>query len=76
MTKKRYKMETTCPQCGCSAVSNLSTEEIEEKFGDVPNVETECFECMNKYHTDMSTACPAWDKECRMKEKFPELYKK
>ena len=38
MTKKRYKVETSCPQCGCSAVSHLSTEEIRERYGDVPNV--------------------------------------
>ncbi|MBW2359207.1 MAG: hypothetical protein JRF21_11205 [Deltaproteobacteria bacterium] len=58
MEKKRYTIKTTCPQCGCSAVSHLSHEEIKEKFGDVPN----------KYQTEMKTACPEWDKECRMEQ--------
>ena len=68
MSKKHYKIETSCPQCGCSAVSHLSAEEIKERFGDVPNVEMECSECMFKYNTDMGKACPEWDKECKMKQ--------
>ena len=68
MDKKRYKIETSCPQCGCSAVSHLSAEEIKERFGDIPNVEMECSTCMKKYTTDMKDACPEWDKECRMKQ--------
>ena len=68
MSKKHYKIETSCPQCGCSAVSHLSAEEIKEKFGDVPNVEMECSECMLKYETTVKKACPEWDKECRLKE--------
>lgn len=67
MAKKRYQIETSCPQCGCSAVSNLSEEEIKERFGDVPNVEMECGECMMKYATPMKDACPEWDKECQLK---------
>ena len=67
MGKKHYRIETSCPQCGCSAVSHLSAEEIKEKFGDVANVEMECSECMIKYHTDMEKVCPEWDKECKMK---------
>ncbi len=66
MTRKKYKIETSCPQCGCSAVSHLSVEEIKKRYGDVPNVELECSECMLKYGTPMETACPEWDKECRM----------
>jgi len=46
MKSQKYTIETTCPQCGCSAVSHLSTEEIRKKFGHVPNVELECSECM------------------------------
>jgi len=65
MEKKRYRVETACPQCGCSSVTHLSEEEIREKFGDVPNVEMECRECMLKYTAEMKTACPEWDKECR-----------
>ncbi len=68
MTKKNYKIETSCPQCGCSSVSHLSTEEISERFGDVPNVEMECSECVSKYMTPMEDACPEWDKECKLKE--------
>jgi len=68
MTHKHYRIETTCPQCGCSAVSHLTKEEIREKFGDVPNVEMECSACMKKYSTDMKTACPEWDKDCRLEQ--------
>ena len=65
---KTYKIQTTCPQCGCSAVSHLSTEEIREKFGDVPNVEMECSECMKKYTESMEQACPEWAEDCKIKE--------
>lgn len=68
MSSKRYKIETSCPQCGCSAVTHLSAEEIEKRYGDVANVELDCGECMIKYETDMETACPEWDKDCKMKE--------
>jgi hypothetical protein len=68
MPSKRYKIVTSCPKCGCSAVSHLSAEEIKKRYGDVPNVEMECSECMIKYETEMKTACPEWDKECRIKD--------
>ena len=68
MSEKRYKFQTSGPQCGCSAVSHLSAGEIKERFGDVPNVEMECGECMLKYQTDMKTACPEWDEECKLQE--------
>ena len=68
MSTKRYKIETSCPQCGCSAVTHLSKEEIKERYGDVANVAMDCSECLIKYETDMKTACPEWDKECRIKE--------
>jgi hypothetical protein len=45
MSEKSYRLATSCPQCGCSAVSHLSAEEIRARFGDVPNVEMECSEC-------------------------------
>ncbi len=67
MTKK-YRIKTSCPQCGCSAVSHLSKEELKERYGDVPNVEMECSECILKYETPMEDACPEWDHECRMKD--------
>jgi len=67
MTKsKRYQVKTSCPQCGCSAVQHLSAEEIQARFGDVPNVELECGECMLKYSTSREAACPEWDKECKL----------
>lgn len=68
MSGKRYQIQTSCPQCGCSAISHLSKEEIKVRYGDVPNVEMECGECMMKYNTPMETACPEWDKECRLKK--------
>ena len=68
MKDKKYTIKTTCPQCGCSAVSHLSDEEIREKFGDVPNIEMDCHECMVKYETPVKEACPEWDKDCKMKE--------
>ncbi len=49
MGKKRYKIKSACPQCGCSAVSAMSEEEIQRRYGDVPNIELECGECMEKY---------------------------
>ena len=39
-----------------------------DRYGDVPNVEMECGECMLQYETAMEDACPEWDKECKMKE--------
>ena len=66
MTKKNYQIKTSCPQCGCSAVSHLSAEELKERFGDVPNVELECSECMMKYTTPMAEACPEWADECKL----------
>jgi hypothetical protein len=68
MSTKRYKIETSCPQCGCSAVTHLSAEEIKKRYGDVANVEMDCSECLIKYETDMKTACPEWDKDCKLKE--------
>ena len=69
MSTKRYQIKTACPQCGCSGVTTLTEEEIKDRYGDVPNVEMECGECLVKYETDMATACPEWDQECKMKEK-------
>jgi len=68
MTKKRYKIETACPQCGCSFLTHLSAEEIKERYGDAPNVQMECHECVMKYTTPMAEACPEWDKECKLQE--------
>ena len=68
MTKKRYQIQTACPQCGCSSVQHLETEEIRERFGDVPNVEMECGDCTLKYMTEMAKACPEWDQDCKLQE--------
>ncbi len=66
--KERFRLKTSCPQCGCSAVSHLSHEEMMRRYGDVPNIELECGECMAKYTAPMKDVCPEWDKECRMKQ--------
>lgn len=66
MAKTRYKIETACPQCGCSAVQHLSKEKMLERFKDVPNVEMECGECVLKYTTKMEEACPEWAEECKI----------
>ena len=39
--------------------------EIRKKYGEVPNVEIDCRECMVKYQTSMKSACPEWDRECK-----------
>ena len=67
MTKK-FRIKTACPQCGCSGATALSAEEMKERYGDLPNVEMECGECMLQYETEMKTACPEWDKECQLRE--------
>jgi hypothetical protein len=68
MAKKRYRIETACPQCGCSRTQVMTAEEIKARYGDVPNVEMECGECMLKYRTEMKTACPEWAQECKLPE--------
>jgi C4-type Zn-finger protein len=64
--KKTYRIQTACPQCGCSAVSHLSAEEIRARFGDVPNIQMECSECMARYETPMKEACPEFAKDCNL----------
>ncbi|MBT7631996.1 MAG: hypothetical protein HN597_20195, partial [Desulfobacula sp.] len=34
MTKK-YRIKTSCPQCGCSGVSHLSEDEIKKRIEDI-----------------------------------------
>lgn len=68
MAKKRYQIKTSCPQCGCSGATTLSKEELVERYGDVPNIEMDCTECMLHYSTPMKDACPEWDDECRLRE--------
>jgi hypothetical protein len=69
MSKKRYRIKAACPQCGCSFAQALSKEELQERYGDAPNIELECGECMLKFEEERKTACPEWDDECRLKEK-------
>lgn len=67
MTRKRYTLKTACPQCGCSFVQVLSEEEIQKKYGHVPNVTLDCGECLQTYEAEMQKACPEWDAACRLK---------
>lgn len=68
MAKKRYSVKTACPQCGCSGVQALSEQEMKERYGDVPNFDMECGECMAKFTTERKDACPEWDQECQLKD--------
>ncbi|BBO91195.1 hypothetical protein [Desulfosarcina ovata] len=68
MSKKRYQIQSACPQCGCSFAQVLSKEELMKRYGDTPNIELECGECMLKFQADRESACPEWDAECRMNE--------
>lgn len=66
--KKRFQIKSSCPQCGCSFATNLSKEEMMKRYGNVPHIELECGECLEKFETDIKTACPEWDKECKLNE--------
>ena len=68
MASKKYRIQSACPQCGCSGVTALSEEEMKERYGDLENLELECGECMLKYEEDRKTACPEWDKDCKLQE--------
>lgn len=68
MAKKRYTINSACPQCGCSGAQVLSEEEMKERYGHVENFDLECGECMLKYTEEMENACPEWDQECKMQE--------
>jgi len=50
---KKYRIKTSCPQCGCSGTSHLSEEELKKRYGDVPNIELECHECMMLMEADV-----------------------
>jgi len=64
--RKNYRIEAACPQCGCSFAQVLSAEEMKERYGDVPNIELECGECMQRFTEETASACPEWDKDCRL----------
>ncbi|HCY85683.1 MAG TPA: hypothetical protein DHV36_11160 [Desulfobacteraceae bacterium] len=46
MADKKYRIKTSCPQCGCTGAAAMSEKELKERYGDVPNIELECHECM------------------------------
>lgn len=50
---KNYRIKTSCPQCGCSGTTHLSEEELKKRYGDVPNIEMECHECLMAMETDV-----------------------
>ncbi len=50
---KQYRIKTSCPQCGCSGLTHLTDQEIKKRYGDVPNIELECHECMMIMDTDV-----------------------
>ena len=68
MASKKYRIQTACPQCGCSGLTVLSAEEMEKRYGKLPNADMECGECMAKFQAEMKTACPEWDEDCKLKE--------
>lgn len=51
---KRYKLKSSCPQCGCSEVAHLSKEELKKRYGDVENIELECHECTMAMETEVA----------------------
>jgi|AntAceMinimDraft_14_1070370.scaffolds.fasta_scaffold47496_3 uncharacterized Zn finger protein len=56
MGKKKYRIKTSCPQCGCGGEAEMSEEELKEKYGDVPNIHLECHECMMIMDADVTEA--------------------
>ena len=54
MGKKKYRIKTSCPQCGCGGEAEMSEEELKEKYGDVPNIHLECHECMMVMDADVT----------------------
>ncbi|MEW6671670.1 MAG: hypothetical protein AB1427_08195 [Thermodesulfobacteriota bacterium] len=66
MSKKNYRIKTACPQCGCSGLTVLSAAEMKKKYGNVPNIELECSECMLKYEKEVKAVCPEWAAECKI----------
>jgi hypothetical protein len=46
MSKEKRKINAACPQCGCSIIAYLTEEEVQKRYGDVPNIELTCSECL------------------------------
>ncbi len=53
MANKKYRIKTSCPQCGCSGATHLTEEELKERYGDIPNIEMECHECLMVMETEV-----------------------
>jgi len=68
MSSKKYRIQSACPQCGCANANILSAEEMQERYGDMPNADLECSECLQKYEAKMKDVCPEWDKDCKLAE--------
>ena len=58
MSEKKYRIKHSCPQCGCAGTSHLTEEQIKERYGDVPNIELECHECMMLMETEVEEEKP------------------
>ncbi|MEJ5358340.1 MAG: hypothetical protein WHT06_06655 [Desulfobacterales bacterium] len=65
--KKRYTIKTACPQCGCTTATVMTAEELEKRYGHVPNFDLECGECLAQFSAPAAEACPEWDAACRLK---------
>lgn len=35
MAKKRYRLKTECPECGCGLICNMTPDQFREKYGDI-----------------------------------------
>ncbi|MGX9367030.1 hypothetical protein ACTVJH_13495 [Desulfoplanes sp. PS50] len=66
MSEKKYRIQTACPQCGCSAAAVMTDEEIRKRYGDAPNIHVTCDKCRAEYEAKMADACPEWDEACKM----------
>jgi hypothetical protein len=49
MSEKKYRIQTACPQCGCSAAAVMTDEEIRKRYGDAPNIHVTCDKCRAEY---------------------------
>ncbi len=67
MSKKRYTIKSSCPQCGCTDLTVLTDEEIRTKYGETPNLHMTCGECMLQYDKAAEEVCPEWAQECPLK---------
>lgn len=52
MSREKRRINTACPQCGCSNIAYLTEEELKSRYGDVPNIELTCDECLEQLERD------------------------